>query len=276
MSGPELPAAEELKSCCAAAYGQDAVALLLGEAYHPGGQALTNRLAGALELRSGQHVVDIASGPGTTARLLASGHGAEVTGVELNPSSVDAAQRAAAQDGLAERVRFLVGDAERLPLPDDAADAVLCECAFCTFPDKATAAAEFARVLEPGGRVGITDVTARPGGLPDELSGLTAWVACIADARPMADYRAILEEAGLRVRHAQDHDEALRNMISTIEARLKFLRMTDPARLTRAGVDVEAVLHHTRLAAEATADGALGYALITAEKPLHAADLDAS
>ena len=61
------------------------------------------------------------------------------------------------------KVRFL-GDAERLPLPDNTFDALVCECAFCTFPDKATAAAEFARVLRPGGRVGITDVTvAAPG-----------------------------------------------------------------------------------------------------------------
>ena len=267
MSGPELPTGEEIKSCCAAAYGQDAVALLLGEAYHPGGQALTNRLAEALELHAGQHVVDIASGPGTTARLLASGHGTEVTGIELNSSSVGSAERAAAEAGLAERVRFLVGDAEQLPLPDGGADAVICECAFCTFPDKATAAAEFARVLKPGGRVGIADVTVGPGGLPEELSGLTAWVACIADARPVAGYRAILEAAGLRVRHVQSHDEALRSMVSAVEARLKFLRMTDPDRLAEAGVDVDAVLHHTQLAAEAAADGTLGYTLLAAEKP---------
>ncbi len=61
----------ELKGCCAAAYGQDAVALLLGASYHPGGRALTERLADALDLRAGHRVVDVAAGPGTTARWLA-------------------------------------------------------------------------------------------------------------------------------------------------------------------------------------------------------------
>ena len=47
----------------------DAVALLLGVSYHPGGLALTRRLAAALDLRPGQRVIDVASGPGATARL---------------------------------------------------------------------------------------------------------------------------------------------------------------------------------------------------------------
>ena len=50
---------------------------------------------------------------------------------------------------------------------------VVCECAFCTFPDKSRAAAEFARVLRSGGRVGISDLT-RSGELPGELDGLLA------------------------------------------------------------------------------------------------------
>ncbi|WP_235883363.1 hypothetical protein [Saccharopolyspora elongata] len=56
-------------------------------------------------------------------------------------------------------------------------------------------------------------------------------------------------------------------MIDTIEARLKLLRMTAPGQLDAAGVDVDAVLRHTRLAAEATANGTLGYAHLIAEKP---------
>ncbi|NKQ55658.1 methyltransferase domain-containing protein [Amycolatopsis sp. K13G38] len=243
------------------------MALLLGESYHPGGQALTERLADALDLRAGQRVVDVAAGPGATARLLAAQRGVSVDGIELNDSTVATAQATTAGAGLTQAVRFHTGDAERIPLPDAEFDSVICECAFCTFPDKPTAAAEFARVLRPGGRVGITDVTVHPDGLPAELAGLTGWVACIADARPLSDYIAILDAAGLRTLHTQRHDEALRSMIDTIEARLKLLRMTAPDQLIAAGVDVDAVLHYTRLAAHAAATGTLGYALITAEKP---------
>lgn len=255
---------ERIKACCAAAYGTDAVALLLGESYHPGGLALTRRLADRLRLRDGQRVVDVAAGPGATARLLAAEYDVVVDGVDLGRSIVEHARAASGPPG---RVRFHVGDAERIPLPDSAFDAVVCECAFCTFPDKIAAAAEFARVLRPGGRLGITDVTVSAGGLPAELTTLAAWVACIADARPLTEYSAILDRAGLRTVHTERHDEAIARMIDEIDARLRLLRMTAPDRLTDAGVDVPAVLRYTKVARQAVADGFIGYALLVAEKP---------
>jgi arsenite methyltransferase len=257
----------QVKACCAAAYGQDAVALVLGESCHPGGLALTRRLARALGLRPGQHVVDVASGPGATARLLAAEFGVTVDGVDLAESTVQRARSAAGDAGLPVTVRFCVGDAERLPLPGGVADAVVCECAFCTFPGKAAAAAEFARVLRPGGRVGITDVTVAAGGLPAELATLTAWVACIAGARPVSRYTDILAAAGLRTVRVEPHDGALTAMIDQIEARLAVLRMTAADHLMAAGVNVEAVLRYTAVARQAAAGGLLGYALLVAEKP---------
>jgi arsenite methyltransferase len=157
----DLPASE-VKACCAAAYEQDAVALILGESYHPGGLDLTRRLAHAVALRPGERVLDVASGPGTTAFLLASEFGVEVDGIDLGEGAVASANTTAAQRGVQTQVRFHPGDAERIPVPDQSVDVVFCECAFCTFPDKATAAAEMARVLKPGGRVGITDVARHP------------------------------------------------------------------------------------------------------------------
>jgi arsenite methyltransferase len=59
---------EDLKACCVAAYSSDAVALLLGDSYHPGGTALTRRLADALGLIPGSRVLDIVSGRGTTEK----------------------------------------------------------------------------------------------------------------------------------------------------------------------------------------------------------------
>ena len=105
-----------------------------------------------------------------------------------------------------------------------------------------------------------------PDGLPAELASLTGWIACLADARPLAHYTALLAEAGLRTTHTESHDDALTSMIETIEARLKLIRMTAPEQLATAGIDVEAVLEHTRQAAAVTADGTIGYALLVAEK----------
>ena len=247
------------------AYQHDAVALILGESYHPGGLALTRRLADSLGLRFGARVVDVASGPGATASLLAAEYGVTVDGIDLGPAAVAAANAQGAQAGFGDRVVFRVGDAERLPLDDASVDAVVCECALCTFPDKEAATAEMARVLKPGGRVGITDVTLDLDRLDPELMSLAGWVACIADARPAADYCRYLERAGLELVLVEAHDDALARMIETIDDRLVAYQMVEAPAL--AGIDVELVRRKVALAARAVADGIAGYSLLVAHKP---------
>ncbi|PAZ13856.1 methyltransferase type 11 [Streptomyces sp. SA15] len=257
---------DDLKACCAAAYSSDVVALLLGDSYHPGGITLTRRLADALGLTPQNRVLDVASGRGTTALFLADAHGVRVDGVDYSPANTALAQGAAAATGLAEQVAFTTGDAEQLTYEDGVFDAVVCECALCTFPDKAKAAAEFSRVLKPGGRVGITDVTAEPGRLPAELSTLAARIACIADARPLAEYTEILAAAGLRTLRTERHDQAMLRMIDQIEARLNLLRLTAADRLAAAGMDTDAAPAVLNAARAAVSDGVLGYGLLVAEK----------
>ncbi len=257
-------AAEQVKACCAAAYQRDAVALILGESYHPGGLDLTRRLGRSLGLKAGDRVLDVASGPGSTAFVLAEEFGAAVDGVDLGEQSVSNANALAAQRGLAGRVQFRVGDAERLPLDDASVDAVVCECAFCTFPDKATAAAEMARVRRPGGRVGITDVVVDRGRLDAELQTLAGWVACLADARPVEEYTDLLAGAGLRVTYTEAHDQALARMIEQIDARLVAFRMARVPGLE--GIDFDVARERTALAAKAVQDGVAGYSLLVAEK----------
>jgi hypothetical protein len=77
-----------------------------------------------------------------------------------------------------------------------------------------------ARVLKPGGRVGITDVTLDRDRLDLQLATLAGWVACIADACPAADYCRYLERARLEITLVEAHDDALARMIDTIDARL--------------------------------------------------------
>ena len=139
-------------------------------------------------------------------------YGAPVDGVDLRPPTSPAAGTAAGRRP--RRAGRLHGPAtpSTFPSPDEAFDAVVCECAFCTFPDKPTAAAEFARVLQPGGRLGITDVTvdpdrparradqARPPGSP----------ASPTPARSTSTPQ-LLTAAGLRVTHTERHDDGDRS-----------------------------------------------------------------
>jgi len=152
-------------------------------------------------------------------------------------------------------------------LADGGWDAVVCECALCTFPDKPTAIAEMARVLQPGGRVGISDVTADRERLPAELTGLGAWVACVADARPTVEYEALLTAHGLRITLVEQHREALDRMLLQIAARGELLRLTERDRTEALGLDFDQVRPVLSATQDAIESGALGYVLIIAEKP---------
>src|SRR5712691_1824832 len=182
---------ETVKQCCARLYESDVAKLLLGDSFHPGGVQLTERLGQLLDLGPQRRVLDVASGKGTSAIFLAERFGCEVIGIDYGGQNVDEANREAAAKHLGGRVRFERADAELLPVPDASLDAVICECAFCTFPNKSIAAGEFARVLRLGGQVGLSDLTRGPV-LPKELDSLLAWVACVADAQPIDSYATYL------------------------------------------------------------------------------------
>ena len=212
-------------------------------------------------------MLDVACGVGASIIQVARETGADGLGVDLSGELLAKARSAAAAGQLDGRVRFLEGDAEALPLEDETVDAVLSECAFCTFPDKPTAASEMARVLRPGGRLALADVVAEPARLPPELVTVQGWVACIAGARPPDELRALLEDAGLHVEVIRPADGAHARLLDRVEARLRLAGMladSTPEELRgRAARGLELVA----AAREAIGAGALGYALLSATKP---------
>ena len=136
-----MSAPETVKQCCARLYESDFAKLLLGDSFHPGGVQLTERLGTLLGLTPQSRVLDVASGKGTSALFLAERFGCEVVGIDYSGRNVEEANAAAAAKGLSRACSFRAGDAERLPVADASFDAIICECAFCTFPDKPAAAA---------------------------------------------------------------------------------------------------------------------------------------
>ena len=253
-------APEEIKACCAAAYSSEAARFLLGDSFHPGGAALTSELIGALGVSTGASVVDVASGRGTSAQQVARETGADVVGVELSPTNVAEAIRAVREAGLQDRVRFLQGDAESLPLEDQSMGGALCECALCTFPSKDGAVRELARVLRPGARLALSDVTAEPARLPRELTDLKAWIACIADARPLPELATLLGRAGFVVEQVERRDEALLQLLERVDYRLRAAQFVWPS-LTGDGCELVGA------ARTAVACGHLGYGVVVARKP---------
>jgi len=261
----QLPA-DELKACCAAVYSSDLARQLLGDTFHPGGLALTERLGKLLDLGPGKRVLDVAAGRGASAIFLAQQFGCEVIGIEYGNDSVREANRAAEVAGIGYLVRFEQGDAECLTSTDEQFDAVICECAFCTFPNKYAAASELARVLRPGGRVGLTDLT-RSGEVPPELQGLLAWIACIADARRVEEYAHYLEHAGLAVDRIEPHNDALSAMVRDIRTKLFAAELLVKLKqLHLPSVDFEQAKVLTKSAAAAIEAHQFGYTLIIARK----------
>jgi ubiquinone/menaquinone biosynthesis C-methylase UbiE len=220
-----------------------------------------------LGLGAQSRVLDIASGTGTSALFLAERVRCEVVGVDYGSRNVEQSNAAATARGLDTRVSFRTGDAEPLPFPDASFDAVICECAFCTFPDKNAAACEFARVLRSGGSIGLSDLT-RSSVLPEELGGLLAWAACIADARPVDTYVRYLCDAGFRVERVEPHDEALLEMVNQVRTKLLGAEiMVGLKKVELPGIDFAAGKEMARSALSAVREGSLGYAIIHAGEP---------
>ncbi len=258
---------QAVKACCAALYSHEAIRLLLGETLHPGGLGLTGRLAELLRLGSADHVLDVAAGFGTSALFLARTVGCRVDGLDLSHPNLACAGRSAKEAGLNRAVHFSAGDADALPYGDGVFDAVLSECAFCTFPDKRKVAREIFRVLAPGGRLGLADVTLRPEALPDDLRGVLLQAACLSDARTAEGYRGLLAEAGFDRFSMEEHPEAVSALLEQIRARLLLARLASLSGQQRFnGVDLEAVEAVVTQAEELVRDGVIGYVLLVGER----------
>jgi arsenite methyltransferase len=260
----QIDNARTLKQCCAQLYESDLARFLLGDSFHPGGLALTKRLGELLTLGPKSRVLDVACGKGISAAFLAEQFDCEVVGVDYSDQNVCQANELAAAKGVASRVHSARADSELLPFTNESFDVVICECAFCTFPDKSAAAREFARVLRPSGQVGLSDLT-RASILPKELDGLLAHIACIADAQSIEGYLAHLREAGFRVRVVEKRDEALDEMVQHVRGKLLAAEVVaGMKRLDLPGEDFAAAKQMAKSAREAIRQGQLGYALITA------------
>lgn len=119
-------------------------------------QIVGEALCEAIDLRSGERVLDVACGNGNAA-LAAARRFAKVTGVDYVSSLLDRAGARAAADGLPLDLRE--GDAEALPFPDGAFDVVLSTFGVMFAPDQERAAREVVRVCRHGGRIGLASWT---------------------------------------------------------------------------------------------------------------------
>ena len=111
-------------------------------------------------LEAGERVLDLGSGAGTDSLVAAQMVGDEghVTGIDMTPEMLAKARGAAAEMGAAN-VEFVEGEAERLPFAEASFDVVISNGVIDLIPDKDAVFAQLYRVLAPGGRIQVADVT---------------------------------------------------------------------------------------------------------------------
>jgi arsenite methyltransferase len=149
------------------------------------------------ELRLGETVLDLGSGGGIDVLLTAQrvGPTGRVFGLDMTAEMLALAKRNASAAG-ATNVEFLKGHIEAIPLPAASVDVVISNCVINLAADKAAVLAEIARVLRPGGRVGVSDVVAEDGLGAADRASRGNFVGCIAGALSQGEYTEQLRAAG--------------------------------------------------------------------------------
>ena len=180
------------------------------------------------ELREGETVLDLGSGGGIDVILSAKrvGPTGVAYGLDMTDEMLALARRNAQEAGVTN-VHFLKGVIEQIPLPAGSVDVVISNCVINLSVDKPAVLMEIARVLRPGGRLGISDVVAEDRLSVDERAERGSYVGCIAGALSQSEYVLGLESVGLEDATVELTHEVADGMHGAI---VKATKSREPAR----------------------------------------------
>ncbi|MEX3934404.1 class I SAM-dependent methyltransferase [Paraburkholderia phymatum] len=184
--------------------------------FHTRGFAATAELAELAGITADMSVLDVGSGVGGPARLIAATCGCHVTGIDLSEAFVDAARYLTRRTGLSEQVSFHAASALELPFDGSHFDAVLLQHVAMNISGRARLYREIGRVLKPGGRFATFDIVANGGEpyypVPWARTPSTSFLLT-ADAT-----REVIEQAGFRTLVWQDDAEAAKAWFAQLRA----------------------------------------------------------
>src|SRR5215813_7437789 len=184
--------------------------------FHTRGLAATAELAKLAGITADMSVLDVGSGVGGPARLVAATWGCQVTGVDLSEPFVDAARYLSARTGQSEQVSFRTASALELPFDDGRLDVVLLQHVAMNISDRVRLYREIRRVLKSGGRFATFDVVLNNGEphypVPWARTPTTSFLLSAAATREA------IEPAGFRTLAWQDDTEAARVWYAQLRA----------------------------------------------------------
>jgi SAM-dependent methyltransferase len=149
------------------------------------------------ELREGETVLDLGSGGGIDVILSAKrvGPTGKAFGLDMTDEMLALAQTNAEKAGVDNAI-FLKGMMEDVPLPAASVDVVISNCVINLSTDKPAVLREMARVLKPGGRIGVSDIVAEDHLAPEARAERGSYVGCIAGALSKSEYEDGLRAGG--------------------------------------------------------------------------------
>jgi len=189
------------------------------------------------DLREGERVLDLGSGGGIDVLLSAKrvGPTGRAFGLDMTDEMLALAQRNTVTAG-ATNVEWLKGHIEAIPLPAASVDVVISNCVVNLAADKPAVFREIARVLRPGGRIGITDIVADDALTAEQRAERGSLAGCIAGALSFSEFRSGLEAVGLEdVSLTVTHQVADRMYSAIVKAR-KGTRATEAGQAVTADV----------------------------------------
>jgi SAM-dependent methyltransferase len=174
------------------------------------------------DLHEGETVLDLGSGGGLEVIQSAKrvGPAGQAYGLDMTDEMLQLARRNAASAGVGNAI-FLKGLIEEIPLPDNSVDVVISNCVINLSTDKPAVLREIARVLRPGGRIGISDIVAEDQLAPEARAERGSYVGCIAGALSKSEYEDGLRAAGFDAVSVEFTHQVAEEMHSAIVKAIK-------------------------------------------------------
>jgi arsenite methyltransferase len=173
----------------------------------PGGIALTAQVMDLCHLPEGARVLDVGCGASATVQYLAEKMNLRVTGLDMSREQL---QRGKSTD---KDLSLVQAAADVLPFPSGAEDAVLSECSLSLMGNLEENLSELRRVLQPGGKLALTDIYIRQIEHAGDVDCLSA-SRCLAGAMPQSQIISALEGYGFHIQAWQDQTIHLKQWLA--------------------------------------------------------------
>jgi SAM-dependent methyltransferase len=179
--------------------------LIMGQQIHIGGFKSSMDLAERAGIGAQLHGADLCCCNGAGMRFLVRFRDvASMTGVDATQTVVERGRRRCQEEGLGDRVRFVLADVCNSGLPGGSVDFVWGEDAWCYVTDKPKLVAEAARIVKSGGTIAFTDWIEGPAGLSDAEAERFLGFMKFANVQDLDSYARLLKENGCTVLSAED------------------------------------------------------------------------